>query len=60
MISPRVFLNLLFDITSVLDLKPGTFSEMATGGGIALPEPLDCEDAKSWFECYEVCATVNG
>ena len=29
---------------------------MATGGGLALPEPLDGDDAKSWFKRYEVCA----
>ena len=50
-----VFLNLLLDITNVLDnigAKTGTFNEMATGGSIALPEPLDGEDAKSWFKRY--------
>ena len=25
-----------------------------------LPEPLEGEDAKSWFKCYEVCGTANG
>ena len=33
---------------------------MATGGNIALPEPLEGEDAKSWFKRYEVCGTANG
>ena len=33
---------------------------MAIGGGLALPEPLDGKDAKSWFKCYEVCASENG
>jgi len=33
---------------------------MATGGGLALPEPLESKDTKSWFKRYEVCATVNG
>ena len=33
---------------------------MATGGGLALPEPLDGDDAKSWFKRYEVCAIANG
>ena len=33
---------------------------MATGGGLALPEPLDGDDARSWFKRYEVCATANG
>ena len=27
---------------------------MATGGGLALPEPL------TWFKRYEVCASANG
>ena len=40
--------------------KPN-FSIMATGGGLALPEPLqNAEDAKSWFKRYEVCAIANG
>ena len=33
---------------------------MATGGNLALPEPLEGEDAKSWFKCYEVCGMANG
>ena len=33
---------------------------MATGGSLALPEPLEGEDAKSWFKRYEVCVTANG
>ena len=33
---------------------------MATGGIIALPEPLEGEDARSWFKPYEVCVTANG
>ena len=33
---------------------------MATGGGLALPEPLQDEEAKSWFKRYEVCASANG
>lgn len=32
---------------------------MATGS-LALPEPLEGEDARSWFKRYEVCATANG
>ena len=35
--------------------------DMATGGqGIALPEPLQDADAKSWFRRFEVCGTANG
>ena len=33
---------------------------MATGGNLVLPEPLEGEDAKSWFKCYKVCGTANG
>ena len=33
---------------------------MATGGGLALPEPLVDEEARSWFKRYEVCALANG
>jgi len=33
---------------------------MATGGGLALPEPLHNEDACSWFKRFEVCAAANG
>ena len=33
---------------------------MATGGGLALPEPLIDEEARSWFKRYEVCASANG
>ena len=33
---------------------------MATGGTIALPEPLEGEDARSWFKRYEVCVAANG
>ena len=34
---------------------------MATGGqGIALPEPLQDADTKSWFRRFEVCGTANG
>ena len=32
---------------------------MATGTGIALPEPLQGDDAKSWFKHFEVCAAAN-
>ena len=32
---------------------------MATGGTIALPEPLEGEDARSWFKRYEVCVAAN-
>ena len=37
-----------------------TRDDMATGVGLALPEPLHDEDAKSWFKRYEVCAAANG
>jgi len=33
---------------------------MATGVGLALPEPLHDEDARSWFKRYEVCVAANG
>ena len=33
---------------------------MASGTGIALPEVLRGEDAKSWFKHFEVCAGANG
>ena len=33
---------------------------MATEVGLALPEPLHDEDAKSWFKRYEVCVAANG
>ena len=33
---------------------------MATGGGLALPEPLQDEDSRSWFKHFEVCAAANG
>ena len=32
---------------------------MATGGGLALPEHLQDEDASSWFKRFEVCAAAN-
>lgn len=34
--------------------------EMASGTGVALPEVLRGEDAKSWFKRFEVCAAANG
>jgi len=35
--------------------------DIAAGGqGIALPEPLQDADAKSWFRCFEICSTANG
>ena len=33
---------------------------MATGRNLALPEPLEGKDAKSWFKCYEVYGMANG
>ena len=33
---------------------------MATGGSLALPEPLEGKDTKSWFKRYEVYGTANG
>ena len=32
---------------------------MASSVGLALPEPLQDKDAKSWFKRYEVCAAAN-
>ena len=43
-----------------LVLKPECKQDMATGGRLALPEPLVDEEAKSWFKRYEVCASPNG
>ena len=54
---PRVSLSLLFEILTLVP-KPGTV--MATGVGLALPEPLHDEDSRSWFKRFEVCATANG
>ena len=31
----------------------------STGSGIILPEPLQDDNAKSWFKRYEICATAN-
>ena len=42
------------DITLVP--KPGT---KATGIGLALPEPLQDGDVRSWFKRFEVCAAAN-
>ena len=33
---------------------------MATGGGLALPEPLQDKDLRSWFKHFEVCTVANG
>ena len=33
---------------------------MDTGIGLALPEPLQDEDSRSWFKRFEVCAAANG
>ena len=33
---------------------------MATGGGLALPKPLQDKDLCSWLKWFEVCAAVNG
>jgi len=51
---PRV---LLVVIVLTLVPKPG---KMATGGGLALPEPLHDDNARSWFKRFEVCAAANG
>ena len=32
----------------------------STGSGIALPEPLQEDNAKSWFKRFEVCCAANG
>ena len=32
----------------------------STGGGIVLPEPLQDDNARSWFKRFEVCCTANG
>ena len=33
--------------------------DMASGHGLALPEPLQDSDARSWFKRFEVCAAAN-
>ena len=33
---------------------------MATGSGLALPEPSQEEDSCSWFKRFEFCAAANG
>ena len=40
--------------------KPECKQDMATGGRLALPEPLVDDVARSWFKRYEVCASANG
>jgi len=40
--------------------KPGRKVAMATGGGLALPEPLQDKNSCSWFKRFEVCAAANG
>ena len=46
-------LSIVFHITLVP--KPG----MASSVGLALPEPLQDSDARSWFKRFEVCAAAN-
>ena len=46
-------------LSTLLDyIGAETWDDMA-GLGIALPEPLHGEDAKSWFKHFEVCAAAN-
>ena len=33
--------------------------DMGLGTGIALPQVLGGEDAKSWFKCFKVCVKAN-
>ena len=46
--------------TWLITLVPKLDDNMATGGGLALPEPLHNKDAKSWFKRFEVCSLANG
>ena len=39
--------------------NPGLTIKMAMGSSVYLPEPLQYEDARSWFEWIEVCAAPN-
>ena len=45
----------------VITLVPKPWKIMASGGGhgLALPEPLQDEGARSWFKRFEVCAAAN-
>jgi len=44
-----------FTLVPKLDL-----TNMATGGGLTLPEPLQNEDTTSWFKWFKVCSVANG
>ena len=43
-------------VSSTLVLKTG---KLSTGGGIVLPEPLQDDNARSWFKRFQVCCTAN-
>ena len=52
--------QLIVTMLVTLVLKPEcNHAKMATGGGLALPEPLVDEEARSWFKRYMVCALAN-
>ena len=52
----RLIVLIVMDLTLVP--KPGT-DEMASDGSICVPEPLQHEDARSWFKRFELCAAAN-
>ena len=52
----RLIVLIVVDLTLVP--KPGT-DEMASNGSICVPEPLQHEDARSWFKLFELCAAAN-
>ena len=58
----HVICLVLFVLSPCITLvpKPECKQDMATGGGLALPEPLVDDEARSWFKRYEVCASANG
>ena len=51
----RLIVLIVVDLTLVP--KPGT-GEMASNGSICVPEPLQHEDARSWFKRFELCFTI--
>ena len=57
---PRVYFYLF--LCAIPDLhwcrNPGLI-EMASGSSICVPEPLQHEDARSWFKRFELCAAAN-
>ena len=58
----HVICLVLFVLSPCITLvpKPECKQDMATGGGLAQPEPLVDNEARSWFKRYEVCTSENG